>query len=199
MDLMERSDEIAGEGNHNTAEFWEYDPRIGRRWNLDPKPTTGISEYAVLNNSPLLYSDLLGNTPGGPGDEDDPGPLRKLWNGIVYQANFFTISFKGWGEGFSATGGQMASSGLGIMGGGLKVGSFGLLNRSAESLGINEKNAGWFNGGVQAVDAVSFVESAGGTGTSPRVALAGTVELSISTVAKVDAKMSASLLASKAL
>jgi hypothetical protein len=30
---QEKSDEIAGEGNHNTAEFWEYDTRTGRRWN----------------------------------------------------------------------------------------------------------------------------------------------------------------------
>jgi hypothetical protein len=168
---QEKSDEIAGEGNHNTALFWEYDTRTGRRWNLDPEPTIGISEYAVLNNSPLLYSDLLGNTPGGPGDEDNPGPLRKLWNGVVYQANFFTISFKGWNEGLSATGHQVASSSAGILNGGLKVASLGLINRSAESIGINQKYTGWYNGGTQAVDAVSFVESGGGTGTSPSLAL----------------------------
>jgi hypothetical protein len=35
---QEKVNEIAGVGNHNTAEFWEYDTRLGRRWNLDPKP-----------------------------------------------------------------------------------------------------------------------------------------------------------------
>lgn len=42
---QERSDEVKGEGNSYTAEFWEYDPRIGRRWNLDPKLVTGKSCY----------------------------------------------------------------------------------------------------------------------------------------------------------
>jgi hypothetical protein len=55
----ERTDEIAGSGNHNTAEFWEYDTRIGRRWNLDPKPTVGISEYSAFNKCPIWLSDLL--------------------------------------------------------------------------------------------------------------------------------------------
>jgi len=61
---QERSDDVMGEGNHNTALFWEYDPRLGRRWNLDPKPTTGISEYSVLYNSPLNITDPLGDDPG---------------------------------------------------------------------------------------------------------------------------------------
>ena len=59
---QEKTDEIAGAGNHNTAEFWEYDTRIGRRWNLDPKPTFGISDYAAFLNSPIWFSDLLGDT-----------------------------------------------------------------------------------------------------------------------------------------
>ncbi|MBN9381989.1 MAG: RHS repeat protein, partial [Chitinophagaceae bacterium] len=44
---QEKSDEIKGSGNSYTAEFWEYDPRIGQRWNLDPKPTIGVSPYAA--------------------------------------------------------------------------------------------------------------------------------------------------------
>ena len=36
---QEKVDEIAGAGNHTTAEFWEYDTRLGRRWNRDPEPT----------------------------------------------------------------------------------------------------------------------------------------------------------------
>lgn len=59
---QEKTDEIAGVGNHTTAEFWEYDPRIGRRWNLDPKPTKVVSEYSVLDNSPIRISDPLGDT-----------------------------------------------------------------------------------------------------------------------------------------
>jgi len=33
---QEKSLEIDANGNHNTAEFWEYDTRSGRRWNLNP-------------------------------------------------------------------------------------------------------------------------------------------------------------------
>jgi hypothetical protein len=31
---QEKVDEISGVGNHNTALFWEYDTRLGRRWNV---------------------------------------------------------------------------------------------------------------------------------------------------------------------
>ena len=59
----EKDDEISGQaGSHTTAMFWEYDTRIGRRWNLDPKPTTGISQYACFSNNPILYSDHFGDT-----------------------------------------------------------------------------------------------------------------------------------------
>lgn len=47
-------------GNHNTAEFWEYDTRIGRRWNRDPIIYSWLSAYAVLNNSPIYFVDPLG-------------------------------------------------------------------------------------------------------------------------------------------
>jgi YD repeat-containing protein len=57
---QEKSDEIF-EGS-TTAEYWEYDSRIGRRWNIDPKPTVGISDYSTLNNNPICYIDILGDT-----------------------------------------------------------------------------------------------------------------------------------------
>ncbi|MFY0255161.1 M15 family metallopeptidase [Chitinophaga sp. 30R24] len=59
---QEKSDEIKGEGNSYTAQFWEYDPRIGRRWNLDPKPQISISDYTVLRNNPNYYNDVLGDS-----------------------------------------------------------------------------------------------------------------------------------------
>ena len=45
---QEKSDDVTA-GNY-TAEFWEYDSRIGRRWNRDPKYTFGLSEYSTFNN-----------------------------------------------------------------------------------------------------------------------------------------------------
>ncbi|MBN9295451.1 MAG: hypothetical protein J0I41_00500 [Filimonas sp.] len=59
---QEMSNEIKDVGNSYTAQFWEYDPRIGRRWNLDPKPTTGISEYSAFYNSPIWFNDRLGDS-----------------------------------------------------------------------------------------------------------------------------------------
>ena len=49
--------------NITTALYWEYDSRIGRRWNLDPKPAVGISEYSTFGNNPILNSDMLGDSP----------------------------------------------------------------------------------------------------------------------------------------
>ncbi len=54
---IEKADEIAGAGNHYTAVFGEYDSRLGRRWNQDPKPNTSISNYAVFGNNPIWFSD----------------------------------------------------------------------------------------------------------------------------------------------
>ncbi len=58
---QEKDDEIAGAGNINTAMFWEYDTRLGRRWNLDPKPDPSISSYASFANNPIWYTDILGD------------------------------------------------------------------------------------------------------------------------------------------
>jgi hypothetical protein len=58
---QERSDEIKGEGNSYTAEYWEYDPRVGRRWNLDQKYFSGESRYAVNGNNPIIYLDPNGD------------------------------------------------------------------------------------------------------------------------------------------
>jgi hypothetical protein len=60
---QEKCPEIA-EG-HTTALFWEYDSRLGRRWNLDPKPNPSISQYATFENNPIKFSDVLGDTVKG--------------------------------------------------------------------------------------------------------------------------------------
>jgi hypothetical protein len=60
---QEKDDEVAGVGSINTAEFWEYDTRLGRRWNLDPKgvffPT--ISQYSTFLNNPIKFNDPYGD------------------------------------------------------------------------------------------------------------------------------------------
>jgi hypothetical protein len=59
---QEKVDEISGNGNHTTATFWEYDSRLVRRWNQDPKPNPSISNYAAFANNPIWFSDALGDT-----------------------------------------------------------------------------------------------------------------------------------------
>ena len=68
---QEKVDEISGEGNHNTAEFWEYDTRLGRRWNVDPKGEDypWQSPYSVFNNNPVSFVDEEGL------EGDDPNPV----------------------------------------------------------------------------------------------------------------------------
>jgi hypothetical protein len=61
---------VAGVGNINTAEFWEYDSRLGRRWNCDPIFSSGISSFAVLRNCPMKFIDPYGNEPVKSNDTD---------------------------------------------------------------------------------------------------------------------------------
>jgi hypothetical protein len=60
---MEKTDEISGAGNHYTAEFWEYDPTIIRRWNTDPVVKEWESPYATFRGNPIWYSDPNGDDP----------------------------------------------------------------------------------------------------------------------------------------
>jgi len=57
---QERTDEIKGSGNHYTAKFWEYDPRVVTRWNRDPITYPWQSPYAINNNNPIVFTDPLG-------------------------------------------------------------------------------------------------------------------------------------------
>ncbi len=59
---QEKSGEINGEENSYTAEFWEYDPRIGRRWNIDPKPNISLSPYNCFAGNPIRFSDKYGDS-----------------------------------------------------------------------------------------------------------------------------------------
>ena len=48
--------------NITNAEYWEYDSRIGRRWNIDPKPNISQSPYSTFGNTPTLNIDAFGDT-----------------------------------------------------------------------------------------------------------------------------------------
>ena len=66
FNTQEKVDEINGSvGTHYTAQFWEYDARIGVRWNRDPITMPWHSPYAVLNGNPIAFVDPQGDSPFG--------------------------------------------------------------------------------------------------------------------------------------
>lgn len=64
---QERDNEVSGDGNSYTAEFWQYDPRLGRRWNIDPafKEKPWMSSYHAFSNKPIWNID-----PNGANDDE---------------------------------------------------------------------------------------------------------------------------------
>ena len=58
---QESDDEISCvKGVHLTAEFWEYDSRIARRWNIDPVIKYHESLYSTFSLNPTRFIDFLG-------------------------------------------------------------------------------------------------------------------------------------------
>ena len=60
MNGQEKDDEIAGAGNAMSAEYWEYDSRLGRRWNIDPLTKPNQSPYVTFDNNPIRFNDPQG-------------------------------------------------------------------------------------------------------------------------------------------
>ncbi|MBS1617143.1 MAG: hypothetical protein JST76_01400, partial [Bacteroidetes bacterium] len=58
---QEKEEEVSGEGNTNTAQFWEYDTRLSRRWNIDIKYKHYRSNYSAFGLNPILNVDPLGD------------------------------------------------------------------------------------------------------------------------------------------
>ena len=56
-----KTNELAGIGNWYTALYWEYGTREAGRKNRDPKPSAGVSPYAVFDGNPILKSDINGD------------------------------------------------------------------------------------------------------------------------------------------
>ena len=62
FNTQEKDDEVYGEGNLMSAQYWEYDTRIGRRWNIDPIVKDWESPYATNYNNPIWNFDEDGLT-----------------------------------------------------------------------------------------------------------------------------------------
>ena len=59
---QEADNEVFGEGVSLTAEFWQYDTRLGRRWNVDPVFKEYESPYACFAGNPMRFADPKGDT-----------------------------------------------------------------------------------------------------------------------------------------
>jgi hypothetical protein len=64
-----------------TAEYWEYDSRTGRRWNVDPVVKPWESSYACFANNPIYYADPSGLDGEGPNGECPGDPPAKAEGG----------------------------------------------------------------------------------------------------------------------
>ncbi|MFN7910307.1 MAG: hypothetical protein ACK5QC_00685 [Bacteroidota bacterium] len=53
-----------------SAEYWMYDSRIIRRWNVDPITDESLSPYACFANNPIYFADPDGLKPKGDKDKN---------------------------------------------------------------------------------------------------------------------------------
>jgi len=88
-----KDDEISGSGNMYTAEYWEYDSRLIRRWNTDPIEKPWESPYACFNGNPIYFKDpsgLQGSGPDKPPTDAKPGDTWSHTdeNGITWNYNY---------------------------------------------------------------------------------------------------------------
>src|SRR5215203_5687105 len=93
--------------NITVAKFWEYDSRIGRRWNLDPRPICGLSEYSVFKNSPIIHLDPNGDTTDI--FNTDGKFIERINDNLPYQVHYLSATqiksyqIKGWNHIWSGT------------------------------------------------------------------------------------------------
>jgi len=82
--------------DHYTAQYWEYDSRTMRRWNVDPKPQISISDYACFGNNPIMNADVNGDIFGGKTKEDAEKAKTQMENtlgegGKAFVERYYTI------------------------------------------------------------------------------------------------------------
>jgi hypothetical protein len=97
---QEHSSDVAN-GSY-TADFWQYDARTGRRWNLDPKPSPSVSVYNCFSGNPIWFNDFRGDTLDIPSNYGGNAKARAASQEDIYslltnQENkqFFKIDDKG--------------------------------------------------------------------------------------------------------
>jgi hypothetical protein len=80
------------------------DPRLGRRWNIDPEIQFGISPYSTFGNNPIFYNDIEGNTVDNDVFKNSKmGEVTIVETGDTHDNEYVDGAFagehkKGWGE-----------------------------------------------------------------------------------------------------
>jgi hypothetical protein len=90
MNGQEKDIEIA-EGVYS-AMYWEYDSRLGRRWNIDPVVKPFESPYASFGDNPILNVDINGDDIGVGTTGDHKGKAKDETSEKAF--NDFMDSFK---------------------------------------------------------------------------------------------------------
>lgn len=98
---QEKDDEVYGKGNSTTAEYWQYDSRLGRRWNIDPVVKSYESPFTCIGDTPIRGADPKGNdwikTSNGT-YEFDPNvhsqeDATKAYPGSLWHTDQFDVSY----------------------------------------------------------------------------------------------------------
>lgn len=94
----EKDDEIKGSGNHLSFGDYGYDPRLGRRWNIDPIASKypDLSPYHFTGNNPIRFVDFDG--------EDFGVKINHTDKTIVIVANVYTTSDKSYRQALKSAG-----------------------------------------------------------------------------------------------
>ena len=71
FNTQEKDKEVYNNNETYTATFWEFDGRLGRRWNLDPVVKIWESSYVCFNDNPIIIIDVNGD------DGTDPYKVKK--------------------------------------------------------------------------------------------------------------------------
>ncbi|MDP3929526.1 MAG: hypothetical protein Q8R57_10930 [Bacteroidota bacterium] len=61
-----------------SAEFWEYDTRLGRRWNQDPIVKPNESPYLCFGGNPIFHNDPDGDDYGITTKKDKDGKITNI-------------------------------------------------------------------------------------------------------------------------
>src|SRR5690606_29264999 len=95
---QEKSNEIKGEGNSYTAQSWEYDPRLVRRWNVDPLTSKfpWQTSYSAFDNNPISKTDPTGMEAKTTIVDKNNKVLRVTNDGKTDVVRLNTIDIKDW-------------------------------------------------------------------------------------------------------